>query len=85
MPSDPGKSRKSKDGSNGKGAKDWRSLGGVGYEFVGAIFLFLLLGWWLDGRWGTSPWLLLTGLAFGFAVGLYRLIAVTTRRREPPE
>jgi F0F1-type ATP synthase assembly protein I len=31
-------------------------------------------GYWLDQHWGTSPWLLICGVAFGFAVFMYHLL-----------
>jgi len=46
----------------------------AGIELVIIFALWLLLGWWLDGRWGTSPALMLTGAVVGFALGMYRLI-----------
>jgi len=55
---------------------------GLGLEFAGAIGAFVLLGWWLDSRWNTSPWLLLAGVAAGFAAGMYRLIRVMRVRQE---
>jgi ATP synthase protein I len=33
--------------------------------------LGLLLGWWLDARWGTGPWLLLVGILLGIGAGFY--------------
>lgn len=27
------------------------------------------IGWWCDQRWGTAPWLLLTGVAVGMVTG----------------
>jgi F0F1-type ATP synthase assembly protein I len=55
---------------------DWRRFAGLGWEFVAALGLFMLLGWWLDSRWGTEPWLMVAGLAVGFALGLYRMLRV---------
>ena len=46
----------------------------LGLEFSFTIGLCLVAGYWLDNRWNTSPWLLLTGLCSGFAAALYRLI-----------
>jgi F0F1-type ATP synthase assembly protein I len=28
------------------------------------------IGYWLDERWGTAPWLVLTGACLGFAVAM---------------
>jgi F0F1-type ATP synthase assembly protein I len=32
------------------------------------------LGWWLDERWGTGPWLLIVGVMIGFGVSLLHLM-----------
>jgi len=46
----------------------------VGIQFGLTISLFALLGRWLDGRFGTSPWLLLLGVLLGFGGGTYSLL-----------
>jgi F0F1-type ATP synthase assembly protein I len=38
------------------------------------------LGYWLDGRWGTQPWLLVVGTVLGFSCMLLEL----TRLTRPP-
>jgi F0F1-type ATP synthase assembly protein I len=43
-------------------------------QLAAAVILMLLLGKWLDGRFGTSPWMMLTGLAIGFAAGFYSFL-----------
>lgn len=47
---------------------------GVGIQFGLTITLFALLGRWLDGRFGTTPWLLLVGVLIGFGGGTYSLL-----------
>ena len=47
---------------------------GVGFQFGAAIIVFALGGWWLDTRLGTKPWLLILGVALGFAGGLISLL-----------
>jgi len=42
---------------------------GVGFELVVPLLAGVLLGRWLDGRFGTGPWLLLTGTVLGMAAG----------------
>jgi F0F1-type ATP synthase assembly protein I len=32
------------------------------------------LGWWLDAKLGTSPWLLLVGIFLGASGGFYSLV-----------
>lgn len=34
------------------------------------------IGWWCDQRWGTSPWLLLTGVAVGLATGALSFLQI---------
>ena len=49
---------------------------GLGFEIVVPIVLGLLLGLWLDGRWGTRPWLAVTGVVLGIAAGFYNFFRV---------
>jgi ATP synthase protein I len=50
------------------------------YTLVGGIILLGGLGYALDGWLGTSPWLLLAGLALGIVVGFYELVKVAWPR-----
>ena len=50
------------------------ALGHVGIMFPVAIAFGSLIGHWLDGRFGTSPWLLLAGFGFGVATALRELL-----------
>ena len=49
------------------------SLAGVGLEFGGVVVVLTLTGHWLDARWNTGPWLMLTGLGVGLIGGTYNL------------
>ncbi|MDR1043825.1 MAG: AtpZ/AtpI family protein [Candidatus Adiutrix sp.] len=51
----------------------------VGLTFAVAIVLGLALGWWLDRKFGTAPWLLLVGLFLGIAAGFKNLFTVSAR------
>lgn len=51
----------------------------VGLTFVVAIVLGLALGWWLDKKLGSAPWLLLAGLLFGIAAGFHNLFRFSAR------
>lgn len=51
----------------------WRYTG-IGFELVAAIGLSILLGWWIDGRFGTEPWGLLVGAFIGVVGGMFNLI-----------
>ena len=46
----------------------------VGWELASFTLLGVGLGYWLDGRFKSSPWGMLVGVFFGIALGLYRLI-----------
>ena len=50
------------------------TLGGLGLMLGASVGLGALLGWYLDGRWGTSPWLTLTGTLLGTGAGLYEVL-----------
>ena len=52
-------------------AAGWYKMAGIGFEFVAAIAVFGGVGYFLDGRLGTSPWLLIVGFGLGFASGLW--------------
>ncbi len=47
---------------------------GVAFELPGTIFGGLLLGYFLDNYFGTSPWLLITLTAIAFAGAFVRLV-----------
>ena len=49
------------------------------YTQVGMVLIVPMLvlgafGYWLDGRFGTSPWLLLGGLVLGMAGGFANFV-----------
>lgn len=54
---------------------------GKAYEIIAAamqlalaVILMVFLGTWLDGKFGTKPWLMIAGLAVGFAAGFYAFL-----------
>ncbi len=51
----------------------------VGIAFAVAIVLGLALGWWVDGKFGTAPAGLLSGLFIGIAAGFKNLFTVSAR------
>jgi uncharacterized membrane protein len=57
-----------------KGRKEPSPLAfvGAGFEFAAVIAMLGLGGWWLDGKWGTKPWLLIAGVAVGLFGGIYK-------------
>lgn len=66
---------------------------GLGFQFVASMGVLGLLGYWLDGRLGTRPWLMIVGIFLGAAGGFYSLLLAipsghnsgnSTRRQTPP-
>jgi F0F1-type ATP synthase assembly protein I len=55
-------------------------------EAVFAILIAGGIGYWVDSRWGTSPWGLMLGFAVGFASFVLRLIRLgrQVQKDEPP-
>jgi ATP synthase protein I len=49
------------------------------FSLFAAVVAGLLLGWLLDRWLGTRPWLLVTGLVLGAAVGLYEFIRASSK------
>ena len=60
-----------------------RELGpllGVGTMLAASLGFGVVAGYWADGRFGTEPWLMLTGLFLGLAAGIYNLVMVIRSR-----
>lgn len=54
---------------------------GKAYEIIAAslqlavaVILMFFLGRWLDGKFGTTPWLMLAGMTLGFGAGFYSFL-----------
>ena len=41
------------------------------WQLAGSVGLWTAVGWFLDGRLGTKPWLLVAGSVLGMALGFY--------------
>ena len=54
---------------------------GVGLQFAATMAAFALLGWWIDGKLGSRPWLLLVGVFAGFGLGFYSLVSKFAGRK----
>jgi F0F1-type ATP synthase assembly protein I len=46
----------------------------MGIQLAIPVVLFFFLGKWLDGKFGTSPWLMLAGLMLGAVGGMIKFI-----------
>lgn len=51
----------------------------MGMSLVVATFMGLGLGYWLDKKLGTAPWLLLVGLLIGIAAGFKNIFVIADR------
>jgi len=54
----------------------------IGYFFVASVSLMTFLGWYLDKKWDTRPWLTVVGAILGIAAGFYNFFKVVSR---PPD
>ena len=52
----------------------WVRYSGIGLELAGATAGLALVGYWVDGKFGTSPWGILIGVVIGIVGGLYNLV-----------
>lgn len=66
----------------------WAASGrymGLGLTWAMATLLFLAVGWWLDTKLGTEPWLLIVGAFVGASAGFYYMyqhVVLEARERE---
>ena len=66
--------------SNRDGSKREESQGwSVAVEFVGAMLVGGLIGWFIDRQAGTGPWGLIVMLLLGFATGLRSVLRQQTK------
>ncbi|NJM51975.1 MAG: hypothetical protein HC846_00485 [Blastocatellia bacterium] len=52
---------------------------GAVVTLVGAILLFLAIGWAVDKYLNTSPWGMVIGIIFGAIVGFYQFVRITSQ------
>jgi len=46
----------------------------MGIQLAVPVIVFFFLGRWLDGRWNSSPWCMIGGIALGGAGGMIKFI-----------
>ena len=51
----------------------------AGLAIFFSVATFLGLGWLLDNYFGTSPWLIITGILLGSVAGFYQFIRIMSR------
>ena len=71
-------------GEGPKGGGGGANLAGIGFQFAGAVLVFMGAGWFLDKKLGSGPWAMLAGMLLGLGVGFYVMVksANAERRRE---
>jgi len=55
------------------------SASSVGLELGLSVVIGVLIGMWLDGRFGTTPWLMLLWLGIGLAAGFRGVLRAVRR------
>jgi F0F1-type ATP synthase assembly protein I len=53
---------------------EWIKYSGIGLELAGATAGLALVGYWIDGRYGTGPWGVVGGLVIGIVGGMYNMV-----------
>jgi F0F1-type ATP synthase assembly protein I len=57
----------------------------IGWTFVGSMGFFMLVGYWLDGKFHTKPWLFVVGALLGITGGFisfFRIVLQNTKKSE---
>jgi F0F1-type ATP synthase assembly protein I len=53
---------------------NWGRFAGVGLQMLVGVVLGVVVGQWLDRRYGLDPWGTMCGAMIGLAAGMYLLI-----------
>lgn len=48
--------------------------GAIGFQLAISVVVGVMVGRWLDARWGFTPWLTITGMLLGSGAGFWNLI-----------
>ena len=63
---------------------NWGSLSAIGLQVLIGGGLGVLIGRWLDRKFGSEPWLTLICVALGLASGMYSMIREGIRANRDP-
>jgi F0F1-type ATP synthase assembly protein I len=72
-------------GNNAKSYSEFADYLGLGLQLAGAVVLFFFIGKWCDEKFGTIPWLMITGLLVGSVGGFisfFRKISSLTAEKK---
>ncbi|MBL0386682.1 AtpZ/AtpI family protein [Tumebacillus sp. ITR2] len=59
------------------GKEAWQAFGlvsAIGVDLASCVVAGVFLGKWLDGLWGTTPWMLLLGILLGLTGGVLGVV-----------
>jgi ATP synthase protein I len=57
-----------------QGIRQWSVVWTASIQMAVSVVLMFFVGRWLDGKFGTDPWLMIVGLFFGVGAGFYHFI-----------
>ena len=68
-----------------KNDSNWGMMIGIGSQVLAGVGLGLVVGMWLDKKYGWTPWGVLVCTLVGLAAGMYSMIREGIRiNRDPP-
>lgn len=47
--------------------------GAIGFQLAISVVVGVMVGRWLDARWGLTPWLTIVGMLLGSGAGFWNL------------
>jgi hypothetical protein len=65
-------------------ANPWARYAGLGIQFGLTLGAFGLIGWWLDAKFGTEPWLFLLTMLLAFVGATVSLVHKVPPSTHPP-
>jgi F0F1-type ATP synthase assembly protein I len=78
-PRRPDSSSSESSGGGNRPPTGWYAMVGIGFEFVVSVVALGAIGWYLDRKWNTTPWLLVVGLVLGLIVGIWTMVRTAFR------
>ena len=80
MADDPPRPPDKQDGAKeASGARELLRYLSLGTQLAITVAVFVLVGWWVDKRYGWTPWGILTLGTLGVAAGLYHFLKETMK------
>lgn len=64
-------------------SRSYARYAGLGVQFAGTLLVLGALGYWVDHKLGSSPWLMILGIFLGAAGGFVSLVRQVPAVRPP--